>query len=525
MKPSHAQAVAALSVCLLLPALPARAQAEAYRYNAPAGWSVAPQAGGLAFTPPGERSDDVVLLLLPPQALAADFNGQFAVLRKATEQALGLGGAQEVQPARVLQDEGGLYAAWFALYTQVRAPAVAPVVLGLVARGAGGRFAGAIFRADSVERFRAYAPAAMQMMTGLRLAPGAAPAASLPAAAPAAAATAAGRAIPADPKALNVPLLAGVWAGNTTLRPTANTSVGHGGLTLKIRADGAYEYFHEFTDPGCTVTQTASGTLAVGGGELVMQPARAHERRVKHKDDTLCSSGENDLPLRPRRFKVEVSALNYRGHASYQMSIWSDTEITQSFLRTEPRPQAASLPRPAALAVANQLPPASMLGPWMSTINKPPGWTLDARQADGPYRADFELAEGGSYRLRVWRPDVLDSPLCTKNLELVEQGDVRISPLPPANASGQHTGTMVLQPRQSRLTEQIKRCGADDVKRTLELPAAPRWLLVQQVDGQPDKLRLVCDLSYAAAQYEYAAWAWLPCPENAEILADGYRRP
>lgn len=515
------------AACLLGQALPANAQAEAYRYNAPAGWSVTPQAGGLALTPPGERSESVVLMLLAPQVLSADFNAQFAGLRKATEQVLGLGGAQEVQPVRLVQDEGGLYAAWFALYAQARAPAVAPVVVGLVARGAEGRFAGALFKADSTERFRAYAPAAMQMMTGLRLARGAEPAVPAPAALPATppAAASAGRAIPADAKALNTPLLTGVWAGNTTLRPTANTSVGGGGLTLKIRADGAYEYFHEFTDPGCTVTQTASGTLTVGGGELVMQPAKAHERRVKHKDDALCSSGENDLPLRPRRFKLEVRPLNYRGHASYQLSIWSDTEITQSFLRTEPRPQATALPRPAALAVASQWPGVTMLGPWMATMNKPPGWATDARQADGPYRADFEVAEGGSYRLRVWRPDVLDSPLCTKNVELVEQGEVRVSPPGPANASGQRTGTMMLQPRQSRLTEQIKRCGADDLKRTLDLPTAPRWLLVQQPDGQPASLRLVCDLSYAAAQYDYAAWAWLACPENTEILVNGYRRP
>jgi hypothetical protein len=61
--------------------------------------------------------------------------------------------------------------------------------------------------------------------------------------------------------------------------------------------------------------------------------------------------------------------------------------------------------------------------------------------------------------------------------------------------------------------------------RTVDLPAAPRWLLVQQVEGQPGSLRLVCDLSYAAAQYEYPAWAWLACPENTEILAAGYQRP
>lgn len=503
----------AAAACLLGLALPADAQPEAYRYMAPAGWSVAPQAGGLVLTPPGERSDSVMLLLLAPQALAADFGSQFAGLRTAGELAMGLGAAQEVQRLRLLQDEGGQYAAWFAIYAQARAPAAAPVYVGLVARGAEGRFAGAIFKADSVERFRAHAPAAMQMISDLRLAPSAAPAAP------------ADRAIPADPKALTVPLLAGIWAGNTTLRPTANSSVGHGGLTLKIRADGTYEYFHEFIEPGCTVTQTASGTLTLGGGEFAMQPARAHERRVKHKDDAQCSSGENDLPPRPRRFKVEVRPLNYRGQASYQLSIWSDTEITQSFLRTEPRPQAASLPRPAALAAAGDMPGASMVGPWMATMNKPPGWTIDARQVDGPYRADFEIAEGGSYRLRVWRPDVLDSPLCTKNLELVEQGEVRVSPLSAANASGQHTGTMMLQPWQSRLTEQIKRCGADDLKRTLDLPAAPRWLLVQQVDGQPGQLRMVCDLAYAAAQYEYAAWAWLPCPENTEILVSGYRRP
>jgi hypothetical protein len=84
---------------------------------------------------------------------------------------------------------------------------------------------------------------------------------------------------------------------------------------------------------------------------------------------------------------------------------------------------------------------------------------------------------------------------------------------------------MMLVPRQSRLTEQVQRCGADNRTSTQELSHAPRHLHLRQLEGRIDKLELGCNLSYGAGRTEYPMWSYLSCPETADILSSGYQRP
>jgi hypothetical protein len=329
--------------------------------------------------------------------------------------------------------------------------------------------------------------------------------------------------VPFGMGAASLPELAGTWTGDTTRRIN-NTNFGHGGLTLKIARDGRYEYFRESIFPACTVTRTASGTLAIEGGMLVMHPANDHEHRVRHKPEPLCIEGDTDLPLQPRRFKYEVRAVNLNGHASYQLAIWADTEPSQDMMRLDPRPQPAAIPRPAALAAATSPPAGWMLGAWRAVALPAPSWQLDERASLAPYRPDLIFLEGGKYRLQVHRPDVLASPLCTKNVDLAEEGDA-LQTMSPPNLARASAGTLVLQPRQSRLTVQVQRCGTDTRTTTQELSHAPRYLYLHQLEGRIDKLEIGCNLSYVAGRIEYPMWSYLSCAETAEIMSSGYQRP
>jgi hypothetical protein len=409
---------------------------------------------------------------------------------------------------------------WSGSYTPA-APATGRLWVTLMSRGIGGVFAGAIFAADSPEQVRAWLPASVQVFNSLRVT---APAdAASTAAGPSPSLGAAPTAVPTGYGVASVAALAGTWAGNTTKRIN-NTNFGRGGLTLKIGRDGHYEYFHEFIDPGCTVTRSGAGSLAIAGGLLVMQPAQDHEHRVRHKPDALCTGGDTDLPLQPRRFKYDVENVDWHGQASYQLSIWSDTEPSQAMMRLAPRPQPAAMPRPAGLAAPTSPPAGWMLGAWRAVSLPLPQWLLDARASIAPYRADLEFLDGGRYRLRVHRPDVLDSPVCTKHVDLEEEGDAQQTLAPP-NLAHARIGSMVLVPRLSRLTEQVERCGADTGTVTHELSHAPRYLYLRQLDGRVDKLELGCDLSYVAGRTEFPIWSYLSCAETADVLSSGYQRP
>jgi hypothetical protein len=205
-------------------------------------------------------------------------------------------------------------------------------------------------------------------------------------------------AVPTGMGAASLAALAGTWAGNTTRRINS-VAFGRGALTLRIAPDGHYEYLHEAIDPGCSITRSATGTLSIAGGLLVMMPTRDHEHRVRHKPDALCTSGDTDLPLLPRRFKYDVQHVDWHDQASYQLSIWHDTEPSQAMMRLVPRPQAAAMPRPAALAEPGASAAGWMLGAWRAVSLPAPVWQLDERAGLAPTCSIHRCAP----RASTWR--------------------------------------------------------------------------------------------------------------------------
>jgi hypothetical protein len=505
---------------LLVSSVKAAPTPTPWAYDLPAQWSEQTERGAQVLKPPGQDGAHVALMLLPAQPLEGELNTQFARLKKAAATVLALGDEREVSSTREGQDTFGPFMIWSGSFAPA-APATGRLWLTVMARSVGGKFAGVIFAADSPQHVGAWLPASVRVFNSLRIATGIEGAGA--AAGSVSSGGASPTAVPAGIGRASLPALVGTWSGNTTRRIN-NTNFGHGGLTLKIARDGRYEYLHESIFPACTVVRTASGSLAIEGGLLVMHPEKDHELRVRHKPDPLCVAGDTDLPLQPRRFKYEVRAVNFNGQASYQLAIWADTEPSQALMRLEPRPQDAAMARPAALAAATSPPANWMLGAWRAVSLPTPSWQLDQRASLTPYRADLVFLDGGRYRLQVHRPDVLDSPVCTKSVDLDEEGDA-LQTLSSPNAARVRVGSMVLVPRQSRLTEQVQRCGTDTRTTTQELSHAPRYLYLRQIEDRTDKLELGCNLSYETGRTEYPMWSYLSCANTADILSNGYQRP
>ena len=154
------------ALLLLAAALPAAAQASAYRYTLPPGWTNSSDGGVDTLTPTSEAAGTVQTLLLAPKPLAPDFEAQFDAERSALEAHWGLTAPQATPPQRG-RTAAGPHAAHFASY----ASAGGPRYMSFLAVGRHGKFALLVFVAASDEAFNRLAPQATQLWQGLQVTP------------------------------------------------------------------------------------------------------------------------------------------------------------------------------------------------------------------------------------------------------------------------------------------------------------------------------------------------------------------
>ena len=154
------------AVLLASAALSAAAQANAYRYTLPAGWSGSTDGGVETLTPAGEAAGSVQALLLAPKPLAPDFEAQFDAERNALEAHWGLSAPQATPPQRG-RTAAGPHAAHFASYASEGGPRY----MSFLAVGRNGKFALLVFVAASDEAFNRLAPQATQLWQGLQVMP------------------------------------------------------------------------------------------------------------------------------------------------------------------------------------------------------------------------------------------------------------------------------------------------------------------------------------------------------------------
>ena len=154
------------TLLLAAAALPAAAQASAYRYTLPAGWTSSADGGVETLTPASEAAGTVQTLLLAPKPLAQDFEAQFDAERSALEAHWGLSAPQATPPQRG-RTTGGPHAAHFASYASEGGPRY----MSFLAVGRNGKFALLVFVAASDDAFNRLAPQATQLWQGLQVLP------------------------------------------------------------------------------------------------------------------------------------------------------------------------------------------------------------------------------------------------------------------------------------------------------------------------------------------------------------------
>jgi hypothetical protein len=140
------------------------AQAGAYQFNAPQGWTVANEGDVQTLTPQSEPAGAVQLMILPVKRLQPDFAAQFATERSTLESFWGLRDTQAAPPLRA-RSSAGDYAAHFASY----ASSDGYRYMAFMALGGRGAFGMVIFVASSSDAFNRLSARAAEVFNGLSL--------------------------------------------------------------------------------------------------------------------------------------------------------------------------------------------------------------------------------------------------------------------------------------------------------------------------------------------------------------------
>ncbi len=142
----------------------ATAQAAAYQFNAPPGWTVANEGDVLTLTPQAEPAGATQLMILPVKRLQPDFAAQFTAERSALESFWGLRDMQAAPPLRSRSGAGD-YAAHFASYVSSEGYRY----IAFMALGGRGAFGMVVFVASSSDGFNRLSARAADLFNGLGL--------------------------------------------------------------------------------------------------------------------------------------------------------------------------------------------------------------------------------------------------------------------------------------------------------------------------------------------------------------------
>jgi hypothetical protein len=118
----------------------------------------------------------------------------------------------------------------------------------------------------------------------------------------------------------------------------------------------------------------------------------------------------------------------------------------------------------------------------------------------------------------VYRPNLLDVPICTKNVLLLERGTTKFV----INSRDDHNnhyvqGEVVLTPTSSTLTDEIINCDNDNTREAISLPLSPKYLtwkleMPNTLTGQAsleDTFEFFCPSEYINERTE---WLFMYCP-------------
>jgi hypothetical protein len=318
-----------------------------------------------------------------------------------------------------------------------------------------------------------------------------------------------------------------------TLTYSFESPLGAGGQYLKIRANGSYEFFHNFVLQDCGKIRKHSGTASMQNGLLMLRPATGHETRGSISQKRNCETYDRDSVPPAEAFKIELDAFDTPfGYPTYRLRL-TDAHNPNTYYvldRLEARPQPAAPPPMTRLYKPGTGHAGSDLtGTWVAPAETPAGFGAGSPD-DGKYHAVLKILPNGRYQLVSRVPDALVAPVCVRYLMLTEEGEVLFGGQINPSDNRYESGAMTLKPQKSQLLAGVRNCGQDNSRAVYNTTPGPRylrWSLNAQraVTAPPlpgDKFEVTCPDAYERANT--GAWTFLVCPEKAGQIYDGYVR-
>jgi hypothetical protein len=533
-------------ICLVALPSSGRTQEAGYQITAPSGWTADFSNGLDIYMPPEGTKAGASILLMPVQPVLGDLAQQTQATLKSIETSMKLTNPRYLP----LKREKSSDAEFVYLGATFSSPSGEVYVL-FMSRAEKASVGSLLFLTTSQDAVSRYGRVASEMFTSMRLTGQTVQNQQTQSPTPPPPSTqqqqASGRVPPAEgatiPNPHNVTIqdLVGIWVGETSFRHETfsfgsytdssgtihntmtsdfHAPLGSGGEFIKIRPDGSYELYHNFTYLNCGHIRHYAGTLSIQNGKLVMRPTEGHELKGPLGNNGACQRYEDKTIPAPEAFSVElVPYLTVRGLPTYRLFLNNVVSGGANYVvdRLDGRPLPNAVPPMTRLYTPGTGHPAGDLqGTWEAS--------------EEGYRAVLQIFLGGRYELNVQRADVLYTPVCSKNLSFQEQGEVYVGGQINPNDNKSETGAMTLKPAQSRLTVDVLNCGEDNGRGIYNLSLGPRylrWFLTMQnsVNGAPrtgDKLNIVCPDEYEKANTP--AWGFLSCPEKAGQVYGGYVR-
>jgi hypothetical protein len=319
----------------------------------------------------------------------------------------------------------------------------------------------------------------------------------------------------------------GGWTGNPQIL-TMSGAFNSGGRVLKIAGDGRYTFYEGDVNGDCFSTITSQGVVGIEDATFTLYPITKREAQADMGQNKFsdCETFEHEVSPTPESYPLEFAETDgFYGWKTYLMTLNHSDEYwpfekLKGTLPSVPEVQ----PLPDNFVVGTDIMYNELVGRWFASGDSDHQIPIDFYDAAtgtiiaNDYASSLTFASDGIYELVVYRPNLLDVPICTKNVLLLERGTTKFVINSRDDYNNHYVqGEVVLTPTSSTLTDEIINCDNDNTRETISLPLSPKYLtwkleMPNTLTGQAsleDTFEFFCPSEYINERTE---WLFMYCP-------------
>jgi hypothetical protein len=313
-----------------------------------------------------------------------------------------------------------------------------------------------------------------------------------------------------------------------------------GGRVLKIAGDGSYSFYEgDVSSVGCLTQVTSQGVVGIDGATFTFYPTQKREVHSEPGNSEFinCEISDRELTPTPESYPLEFKESNsIYEWKTYSMTLTIDNGYwVFEKLKGPLPPMPTEQPLPSNFVTGTDPMYNELIGRWFAAEDEETAPDNFYNTATGEvtatdYASSLTFTSDGSYELVVYRPDLLNVPICTRNVLLLERGTTKfVINFRDDNFNEYVQGDVVLTPTVSTLTDEIVNCDSDSGKQTVSLPLSPRYLgwkleMPNSLASQPsnqDSFVFYCPSEYGNERTE---WLFMYCPGAVAQTAFNYQR-